>query len=164
MFINYLALLNAVLLTDICVILLSIFGIIQSKVLKEWYVNYNLSAVIADVLIIVLVIILSKIIYPFLFGNRVSIFLFICLAVVIQIIHDFSFYYFFSVMPKGANKMLDTFKAYARENGYKAIISDSIMIVSSCLLYSYFSSFNLDKNIILLSVLVYLVPYLVYNK
>ena len=62
MFMNYLALLNAVLLTDIFVILLSIFGIIKSKVLKEWYVNYNLSAVIADVLIIVLVIILSKII------------------------------------------------------------------------------------------------------
>ena len=164
MFINYLALLNAVLLTDICVILLSIFGIIRSKALTRWYSNYNLSAVIADVLIIVLGIVLSKIIYPFLFGNRISIFLFICLAVVIQIIHDFLFYYFFSAVPKGANKMLDTFKEYARENGYKAIVSDSIMMVSSCLLYYYFSSFNFDKNIILLIVLVYLVPYLVYNK
>ena len=74
------------------------------------------------------------------------------------------FIIFFSVVPKGANKMLDTFKEYARENGYKAILSDSIMMVSSCLLYFYFSSFNLDKNIILLIVLVYLVPYLVYNK
>ena len=163
MFMNYLALLNAVLLTDICVILLSIFGIIKSKVLKEWYVNYNLSAVIADVLIIVLVIILSKIIYPFFFGNRENIILFICLAVVIQIMHDLSFYYFFSVIPKGANRMLDTFKAYAKENSYKAILSDSVMIVSSCLLYSYFSSFNLDTNMILLIVLVYLVPYLVYT-
>ena len=163
MFMNYLALLNAVLLTDIFVIFLSNFGIIKSKVLKEWYVNYNLSAVIADVLIIVLGIILTKIIYPFFFGNRENIILFICLALVIQIIHDFSFYYFFSIIPKGANRMLDTFKAYAKENGYKAILSDSAMIVSSCLLYSYFSSFNFDKNMILLIVLVYLVPYLVYT-
>ena len=99
MFMNYLALLNAVLLTDIFVIFLSIFGIIKSKVLKEWYVNYNLSAVIADVLIIVLGIILTKIIYPFFFGNRENIFLFICLALVIQIMHDLSFYYFFSLIP-----------------------------------------------------------------
>lgn len=164
MFINYLSLLNAVLLTDICVIFLSIFGIIKSRVLREdWYANYNISAVIADVLIIVLVIILSKIIYPFLFGNREILVLFICLAVIIQIIHDFAFYYLFSVIPKGQNKMLDTFKSYARENGYKAVLSDSIMIVSSCLLYSYFSTFTLDQNVILLIVLIYIVPYLVYN-
>jgi hypothetical protein len=164
MFINYLSLLNAVLLTDICVIFLSIFGIIKSRVLREeWYPNYNISAVIADVLIIVLVIILSKIIYPFLFGNRENLILFICLAVIIQIIHDLAFYYLFSVIPKGQNKMLDTFKSYARENGYKAVFSDSIMIVSSCLLYSYFSTFTLDQNVILLIVLIYLVPYLVYN-
>ena len=164
MFINYLSLLNAVLLTDICVIFLSIFGIIKSRVLREeWYPNYNISAVIADVLIIVLVIILSKIIYPFLFGNREILVLFICLAVIIQIIHDFAFYYLFSVIPKGQNKMLETFKSYARENGYKAVLSDSIMIVSSCLLYSYFSTFTLDQNVILLIVLIYIVPYLVYN-
>lgn len=100
MFINYLSLLNAVLLTDICVILLSIFGIIKSRVLRDWYANYNISAVIADVLIIVLVIILSKIIYPFLFGNRENLVLFICLAVIIQIIHDFAFYYLFSLIIK----------------------------------------------------------------
>jgi len=164
MFINYLSLLNAVLVTDICVILLSIFGIIKSRVLREdWYANYNISAVIADVLIIVLVIIFSKIIYPFIFGNRENLVLFICLAVIIQIIHDFAFYYLFSVIPKGQNKMLDTFKSYARENGYKAVLSDSIMIVSSCLLYSYFSTFTLDQNVILLIVLIYLIPYLVYN-
>ena len=123
MFMNYLALLNAVLLTDICVILLSIFRFIQSK--------YNLSAVIADVLIIMLVILFAKFMYPFIFGNRENLFLFIGLTVVLQIIHDFAFYYLFSTVPKGLNKMLDTFKAYARENGYRAIVSDSVMMVSS---------------------------------
>jgi hypothetical protein len=160
---NYLSLLNAVLLTDICVILLSIFGFIRSKTLKEWYSKYNLSAVIADVLIIMLVIIFAKFIYPFIFGNRENLFLFIGLTVVLQIIHDFAFYYLFSSVPKGLNKMLDTFKEYARENGYRAVVSDSVMMVSSCLLYSYFSTFSLDTNIILLIVLMYLVPYLIYN-
>jgi hypothetical protein len=46
---DYLPILNAVLITDMVVILLLIFGFIKSKVLVEWYKKYNLSAVIADI-------------------------------------------------------------------------------------------------------------------
>ena len=57
---DYLYILNAVLFTDICVILLLIFDFIKSATLKQWYSKYNLSAVIADVLIIVIGIILTR--------------------------------------------------------------------------------------------------------
>ena len=40
---DYLPILNAVLITDMVVILLLIFGFIKSKVLVEWYKKYNLS-------------------------------------------------------------------------------------------------------------------------
>jgi hypothetical protein len=59
--------------------------------------------------------------------------------------------------------MLDSFKDYASEVGFKAVISDSAMVILSCLLASYFASLNLNKNIIILIVLVYILPYLVYN-
>ena len=49
---DYLPLLNGVLLTDMFVILLSNTRIIDSRVLRQWYENYNLSAVVADILII----------------------------------------------------------------------------------------------------------------
>ena len=45
---DYLPILNAVLITDMVVILLLIFGFIKSKVLVEWYKKYNLSAVIEE--------------------------------------------------------------------------------------------------------------------
>ena len=49
---DYLPLFNAVLITDLFVIFLLNIMIIKSNVLRQWYLQYNLSAVIADVLII----------------------------------------------------------------------------------------------------------------
>ena len=51
---DYLSILNGVLITDLSVILLLIGGFIKSNVLKKWYKDLSLSAVIADVLIIVI--------------------------------------------------------------------------------------------------------------
>ena len=78
-------------ITDLCVIFLLIFGFIKSSVLVEWYRKYNLSAVIADVLIIVIGIIITRFIYPYVFGGNFSLIKFIGLAVSIQIVHDILF-------------------------------------------------------------------------
>ena len=160
---DYLSILNGALITDLCVIFLLIFGFIKSKVLIEWYRKYNLSAVIADVLIIVIGIIMARFAYPYVFGEKFSLIKFIGLAVVIQILHDILFYYMFKLVPRGKNMMLDTFKDYANEVGFKAVLSDSLMIISTCLLSSYFVSLNLNTNIIILILSVYILPYAVYN-
>ena len=57
---NYLSIVNGALITDLLVIILVIQGTIKSKVLIDWYKTYNLSAVIADVLIIVIGVFLKK--------------------------------------------------------------------------------------------------------
>ena len=77
--------------------------------LVEWYKKYNLSAVIADVLIIVIGIIIARFVYPYVFGESFSLIKFIGLAVLIQITHDILFYYMFKLVPRGKNMMLDTF-------------------------------------------------------
>jgi hypothetical protein len=158
---DYLPLLNAVLITDLFVILLSNMGVIQSKVLRQWYAQYNLSAVMADVLIIVLVLILTRFLYYYVF-DKFSILKFIGLAVLLQVIHDVSFYLLFSNIPRGVNKMMDTFKDYAKEASYKAILSDSGMMVMSCLLASYLVNQSTNTNIIVLISFLYALPYLLY--
>jgi hypothetical protein len=158
---DYLPLLNAVLITDLFVILLSNMGVIQSKVLRQWYAQYNLSAVMADVLIIVLVLILTRFLYYYVF-DKFSILKFIGLAVLLQVIHDVSFYFLFSNIPRGVNKMMDTFKDYAKEVSYKAILSDSGMMVMSCLLASYLVNQSTNTNIIVLISFLYALPYLLY--
>jgi len=159
---DYLPILNAVLITDMVVILLLIFGFIKSKVLVEWYKKYNLSAVIADILIIFIGIIITRYIYPKLFGEF-SIIKFTILAVLVQIIHDILFYLFFKNIPRGTNMMLDTFKDYAKETGINSILSDSGMMIMASLLSSYLTGQSLNTNSILLVVLVYILPYIVYN-
>jgi hypothetical protein len=159
---NYLPLFTSVLITDLFVILLLNTRVIQSNVLRQWYSQYNLSAVIADVLIILIVLIITKILYKYLFSSY-SIVKFIMLAVTLQIIHDILFYVFFSNIPRGVNKMLDTFKDYAKEASYKAILADSGMIIMSCLIASYLVNQTTNTNLIVLISFLYLLPYLLYN-
>lgn len=159
---DYLPLFNAVLITDLFVILLLNTGIIKSQVLQKWYSQYNLSAVIADVLIILIGLIITRAIYYYIFDNF-SLSKFIILAVIVQIIHDILFYIFFSITPRGVNKMLDTFKDYANDVSYKAIFADSGMIIMACLIASYLVNKNTNTNIIILISFLYLLPYLLYN-
>lgn len=159
---NYLPILNAVLLTDILVIILLLTGFITSNVLKKWYRNYNLSAVIADVLIIVIGIIAARWVYSHFFTSF-SLWKFVIVAVMIQIIHDLSFYWIVTHIPRGKSAIIDIFKNYGRESGFKSVLADSGMMIMSCLLAYYFSSLSLNTNIILLIIYVYLVPYLIYS-
>ena len=159
---DYLPLFNSVLITDLFVILLLNMRVIKSQVLRQWYSQYNLSAVIADVLIILIGLIITRAIYYYVFESF-SIFKFIILAVAVQVTHDVLFYIFFSNIPRGVNKMLDTFKDYANDVSYKAILADSGMMIMSCLIASYLANKNTNINIIVLISFVYLLPYLLYN-
>lgn len=159
---DYLPLFNGVLITDLFVIFLLNLNIIKSVVLREWYNLYNLSAIIADVLIIFIGLIITRAIYYYVFDNF-SIIKFTSLAVVVQIIHDILFYFMFKAVPRGVNRMLDTFKDYAKDVSYKAIVADSGMMIMASLLGSYFAGETLNFNIIVLVLSMYIMPYLLYN-
>jgi hypothetical protein len=159
---DYLPLFNAVLITDLFVILLLNLKVIKSKVLRQWYSQYNLSAVIADVLVILIVLIIARAIYYYIF-DTFSILNFIILAVMLQISHDVLFYYFFSIIPRGVNKMLDTFKDYAKDVSFYAILADSGMMIMSSLIAYYLVNKSTNTNIIVLISFIYLLPYLLYN-
>jgi len=159
---DYLSLFSAVLITDLFVIFLLNTKVIKSQVLRQWYSQYNLSAVIADILIILIVLIITRAIYYLVFDSF-SILKFIILAVILQITHDILFYVFFNNIPRGINKMIDTFKDYANDVSYKAILADSGMMITSCLIATYLVNKNTNTNIIVLISFLYLLPYLLYN-
>jgi hypothetical protein len=95
--------------------------------------------------------------------SQFSIFNFIALALVVQFVHDMLFYAFFKSVPRGMNRMLDTFKDYASEVSYKAVFADGGMMIMAALVASYLAGSTLNANIIVLIVLLYLLPYLLYN-
>jgi len=159
---DYLPILNGCVSADLIIIFLLYNGVFNSMLLKKWYKKYQLSAVIADVLILVIGIILARFFYKYVFPLQgFSIWKFTGLAVIIQIIHDILFYWFFESVPTGYNAMLDFFKAYAREVCAGAILGDSFMMIIACLFSSYFATYSLNGNIILLIVSVYFFPYMI---
>ena len=160
---DYLPILNAVIITDLIGIILSNNDFIKSQNLKKWYSTFNLSAVLADVLIIFIVLIATRYFYN-IFFDEFSIIKFIILAVSLQIIHDILFYFMIIIIPKGSNKMIDVFKDYADEISQYAILGDSSMMISSALIASFLVNKDNNTNIILLIVLLYLIPYFIYNK
>lgn len=159
---DYLPILTAILIVDIIIIILSYSNIISSKFLRLWYQKFLLSAILADVLVILIVAIIARAIYYYIF-DTFSIINFIIVMLIIQIIHDILFYVIFSAIPRGTNKMIDIFKDYAEEVSYGAIIGDSIMIIASALIASYLANFDVNTNIIILVTFVYLLQFILYN-
>ena len=159
---DYLPLLNAIIITDLLFMIFLTLGIINSKVLKEWYSKYTIAAVIADVLVIMIVLLITNKIYNNIF-KEFSIIKFILLALLIQIIHDILFYILISIIPRGKNKMIDTFKDYAKEISYFAIIGDSSMIIASGVIASYLANFDVNTNIILITLLVYILQFILHT-
>ena len=60
--------------------------------------------------------------------------------------------------------MIDTFNDYAKEVSFFAIIGDSLMIISACILFYYLIKMDTNTNIIILIVSLYIMPYLLYNN
>ena len=160
---DYLPILNGCLTADLIIMFLVFHGVFKSKYLKQWYIKFNLSAVLADTLILIIGIIIARFVYKYLF-NEFSIWKFTVLAVSIQIIHDILFYMFFNSLPHGYNYMFDFFKGYAKEVGIGAIIGDSFMMILATVLSSYFATYSLNINVIFLIISLYFVPYVLYYE
>lgn len=161
---DYLPIFNATLITDLLVIFIFFYlfpG--RSKTLELWYQRFRLSAVIADVFIIVIGFILARYIYTR-FVGKWDLLKFLGVMVAVQVVHDFVFYKLFMAAPPKYNYMINMFKDYAKENGIKALIADSCMMVVAGILASLLKGLSFNTNIIMMVSLVYLVPYFIYIK
>jgi hypothetical protein len=163
---NYLLpVLNAAILVDIIYIYLaySNYGFNVTN-LRNWYMKFKESAVIADVLILVIGFIITTTLYPYIFGKKFNLFYYLGLLLTVQVIHDLLFAFLFYNVPRGDNYMLDEFKKYGNEIGVKAILGDSSMITLTFFAALMFCGLGFQQNLIALVVLVYLVPYFLFIR
>ena len=158
---DFLPIFNGCLNADLTILFALTHKLFKSPSLDGWYKNFSLSAIIADVMILMIGVILTRFVYPYVFSEY-SLILFTILAVCIQITHDFLFYWLFVSTPKGYSRMLDYFKLYADKVGGLAIIGNSIAVIMSCLLSSHFAGYSLNANLIILVTTLYFIPYLLF--
>jgi len=158
---DYLPILNGTLNTVLLIMFLVLHKYVRSFYLEKWYKTFHLSSIIENVTTLMCIIIVTRYIY-----NNISyewnVFCFTLLAVIIMIIYDIVFYLVFSYIPKGYSNIVDFFKKYKSELTYKNISINSIMIIITCLLSSYFSTLDNNMNIITLISTLFFIPYLLY--
>ena len=124
-----------VVLVEVAVIALGrFFPDVFGKNLNIWYNRFKLSAVIADVVIILIGFwiaryVYSEYIWPTHDWNPAY---FTGTTVVVQLAHDLLFYLgVIRPIPQGSNAMMDVFKDYAEGGGAKILAADSMMMIGS---------------------------------
>jgi len=150
------------LVVDIIAILLAKNTTLLGRVLKRWYDQFDLSAVIADVLVIVLGILIAQYIYTEFFKSYGPL-AFLVIIVLVQIIHDILFYVgVIQTVPFRQNKVMDIFSDYAKEAGARIIAGDAVLMLASVTIAA--ASLHLSTPLFaFLGILaVYVVPYAIY--
>ena len=161
----------AALVVDLVVIIIiRTFPRKSGKQIQIWYDRFGLSAVLADVTILVIVFMIARYVYSLFAAGGYSIGVyFILLAVLIQVIHDILFY-LFVILPvkRGQNALMDVYKDYAEENGAWIILADSGMIIGTgigaMLLKSLATNGRGDVVWFIAICSLYILPYLLYIK
>ena len=165
---EYVPIITSNLYADLLIVFITFSGILgykaQSwKILTNWYKKYRLSAMMADILIGVLYLLLSRYIAHSQ-KLKLNLFEFGILAVAIQIILDLAFYVLFSLLPKNQNHMLDLFKNWAKYSKLDALWGDSILVLFGVIVSAFLHQKSFDFNMVALIMGLYLVPYTIYMK
>lgn len=156
--------LTAVLVVDMVIILIARDTTLLGTTINEWYNKFTITAVILDVLIIVIGFIITRYIFNT-FNIEYSPELFIIILLTVQIVHDALLYKLVIVpYPDGHNQIIDVYKKYADENGYKVIVADSAMMLASAVLAMYLKNKEMYETTSLLVMSLYIIPYFIYQK
>lgn len=153
----------AVIIVDVVALVLARNGK-AGKVINEWYDKFGFGAFVSDIASICFGIFLSLILFKYVFPEKAfTLTNFILSVVLIQFTHDILFSLVIRSYPKNSNKMMDVFKGYVNENGWKILIVDAIMMISSVLLIYLLSKLNKVVIYFLLAFFLYFVQYLIYS-
>ena len=129
------------------------------KAINRWYDNLGWTAIILDVMAVLLGFYLAKYLYLFLLKNKIrknnTILNFLFVLLFVQIVHDLLFYYIvIKNTPVGVNKVMDEFKNYAEDVRFGAVIGDSFMYIISMFILYGFDVFGPMKQNLLISGIV----------
>jgi hypothetical protein len=169
---NFLHFLTATCLIEVFMLYLFRFtsSPFSGKAINNWYTNLKWSAVILDILSVLIGFYLAKFLYEYLIKQNIiskeyEIIKFLGLVLLIQIAHDFSFYALIvKNAKKGTNKVIDEFIDYAKSVGIGAVIGDSFMYLLATPALFMISRLSNDVNSFISICCLYLIGYFVYQK
>jgi len=161
--IDLLYILTATIIIDLIVIIIAKKNNL-GKQINVWYDRFGLSAVILDVLIILIGFIITRYIFS-IYQLEFSPYYFIFILVLVQLVHDILLYLLvIKPIPKNTNSVIDVYKDYANENGSKILLADSLMMIGSAIIAMNLKTVDMHYTTTLLVSSIYIIPYLLYVK
>lgn len=142
----------------------------SGKSINNWYTNFGWSAIILDVLSVIIGFYITKYIYLHLekknlISSKNSLLKFLALMLFVQIVHDFTFYFTVIRNAKiGKNPIMDELIKYAENIGVGAVIGDSFMYLLATPLLYYLLKLENEDNAFISLVCAYIIGYIVYQK
>jgi hypothetical protein len=158
---------GVILVEVIVLFLVRYFPDVFGKYVNVWYNRFKLSAVMADILIILIGFGISRYIYsewlyPTHDWNAVY---FTATTVAVQVVHDLLFYVgVIRPAHHGENAMIDVFKDYANEGGFKIIAADSLMVIGTSIFAMLLKGSSPHVVASLALVSAYAIPFILEKK
>ena len=137
------------------------------KPLNQWYDQFQLSAVISDVGIIVIGFVLAQLLYTYFFAptHGWNVWIFLALLVGVQVLHDLFFYFaVIQPLPKGHNEMIDTMKSYAKGGGAMIILGDALLMLASAAMAMALKDQSIPTLLFAGLGVAYTVPYILTTR
>ena len=155
---------------------LSVFRLVPSgggskwMSINQWYTGLRWSAVLLDILSIMVGFYIALAIYNYLLKENMirkdnQLITLLAIVLCVQILHDILFYTLvIKNTPMGINQVMDEFIDYAEKVGINAIIGDSLMYIigTPLLLYMNTQSHKTKEFVSIIS--LYITGYLIYHK
>jgi len=157
----------AIAIEAIMIALTRFFPAFFGKYVNLWYSRFRLSAVLQDILSILVGFgiaryVYTEYVYPNYDWNPIY---FTGLAVVVQVLHDFLFYFgVIRQVPEGQNGIIDVLKKYAENVSYKAVVGDSAMMIGTSVGSMVLKAFPLHSVVFLGLAVAYTIPYFMEVK
>ena len=156
-----------ILTLDVIVLFLARYYKVGGKYLNEWYDQFNVLAVLADVMIIFIGFLITRFIYTNYMFERFeySLVYFLALLVAVQAVHDIFFYKgIIQPIPTGQNEMMDVFKKYAEDLGAIVIGGDALLMIGSALIAIFYKYIPSHAFVSISSLFVYALPYILFTR
>jgi len=168
---NFIHFLTASAVVELVMLYLFKFTDQSSQAINNWYENLGWTAIILDVLSILIGFYLAQFMFNYLLKNNYlsknnEFIKFLAILICIQVLHDFLFYFLvINPTPLGDNRVIDEFKEYAKFYKTQAVLADSLIYLSvTPLLYYYIRYQSNTVNTFTTIVCFYLISYLLHQK
>lgn len=134
--------------------------------LNTYFDTFGIEGYLSNIALIILIFQVARWGYTNFYnvgGSKVwSPFVFVCILIGVQLLHDLIFYYgAVNTLPSGKNEMIDVLKKYAKENGTRALGGHSVFITVVALLAMLLKETSFIMGFMITLAAVYVMPFII---